>query len=89
MLKDIFLFMHLKLSILVSLTFISVTALLCGEGVWCYEIQQLQKLQNRAARIITGSSYDAPSKPLLETLSWKTNKETIQFESQIMVFKIN
>ena len=27
------------------------------------EIQQLQKLQNRAARIITGSNYDAPSKP--------------------------
>ena len=27
------------------------------------ELQQLQKLQNRAARIITGSNFDAPSKP--------------------------
>ena len=51
------------------------------------KVQQLQKLQNCAIRIITGSSYDTPSKPLLETLSWKTMKEMIQFESQIMVFK--
>ena len=32
------------------------------------EIQQLQKLQNRAARIIAGSNYDAPSKPLIKDL---------------------
>ena len=60
-------FIHLKLSILVSLTIISVTAVLCvgGRGCGATEIQQLEKLQNRAARIITGSSYDAPTKPLL------------------------
>ena len=29
------------------------------------EIQKLQKLQNRAARILTDSNYDAPSKPLI------------------------
>ena len=34
------------------------------------EIQKLQKLQNRAARKITGSN--APSKPLIETLGWRT-----------------
>ena len=51
------------------------------------EMQQLLKLQNRAARIITGSNYDAPSKPVLEALSWKPIKEMIQFESQFMVFK--
>ena len=56
-------FMHLKLSILMSLTLISVTDVLC-ESIWCYR-NQLQKLQNRAARIITGINYDAPSKPLL------------------------
>ena len=51
------------------------------------EIQQLQKLQNRAARLITGSNYDTPSRPLINYLSWKTIEDLIQHESQIMVFK--
>ena len=51
------------------------------------EIQQLQKLQNRAARIITGSNYDAPSKPLIKDLGWKTIKDLIQYELQIIVYK--
>ena len=55
----------------------------CGAA----EIHQLQKLQNRAARIITGSNYDAPSKPLIESLGWKTINDMIQFESRVMVFK--
>ena len=33
----------------------------CGETL----LNKLQKIQNRAARIITGSDYDAPSEPLL------------------------
>ena len=32
----------------------------CGEAL----LNKLQKIQNRAARIITGSDYDAPSEPL-------------------------
>ena len=36
------------------------------------EINHLQKLQNRAARIITGSRYDAPGLPLVKRLGWKT-----------------
>ena len=36
------------------------------------EINQLQKLQNRAARIVTNSSFDAPSRPLIERLGWRT-----------------
>ena len=55
----------------------------CGAA----EIHQLQKLQNRASRIITGSNYDAPSKPLIESLGWKTINDMIQFESRVMVFK--
>ena len=55
----------------------------CGAA----EIHQLQKLQNRAARIITGSNYDAPSKSLIESLGWKTINDMIQFESRVMVFK--
>ena len=51
------------------------------------EINQLQKLQKRAARIVTNSSYDAPSRPLIEGLGWKTIQELIQNESETMVFK--
>ena len=45
-------------------------------SVWgCYgltEINQLQKLQNRAACIVTGSSCDAPGRPFIKKLGWKT-----------------
>ena len=51
------------------------------------EINRLQKLQNRAARIITNSSFDTPSRPLIEGLGWKTIEELISYESKIMVFK--
>ena len=51
------------------------------------EINQLQKLQNRAARIITNSSFDAPSRPLIEGLGWKTVEELASGESKTMVFK--
>ena len=51
------------------------------------EIHQLKKLQNRAPIIVTCSNYDAPSKPLIKTLGWKTMEELIQNETQIMVFK--
>ena len=36
--------------------------------------QKLQKLQNRAARIITGSDYMAPTKDMLEKLGWSNLK---------------
>ena len=49
-------------------------------------IQQLQKLQDRAARIITGNNYDAPSKPLIIDLGWNTIEALIQYELQIIVF---
>ena len=35
----------------------------------------LQKLQNRAARIITSDTYDIRSKQILEKLGWKTLEE--------------
>ena len=50
-------------------------------------INQLQKLQNRAARIITNSSFDTPSRPLITELGWKTVEELIGNESKTMVFK--
>ena len=51
------------------------------------DINQLQKLQNRAARIVTNSSYDAPSRPLIEILGWMTIRELIDQDSRSMVYK--
>ena len=60
-------------------------------SVWGFcgstEINQLQKLQIRAARIVTGSSFDTPSRPLIERLGWKTIEQLISYESKIVVFK--
>ena len=51
------------------------------------KIKRLQKLQNRAARIVSGSSFDAPSQPLIKELGWRTIDELITSESNTMVFK--
>ena len=51
------------------------------------QINRLQKLQNRAARIVTNSSFDIPSNLLIETLGWKTINELIDTETKTMVFK--
>ena len=51
------------------------------------EIQKSQKLQNRAARKITGSNYDAPSKPLIATLGWRKLEELFRSETIVMVSK--
>ena len=51
------------------------------------EFNQLQKLQNRAARIITSSNFDTPSRPLIDQLGWKTIDELVASETKTMVFK--
>ena len=51
------------------------------------DINQLHKLQNRAARIITNSSFHTPSRPLIADLGWKTIEELIGNETKTMVFK--
>ena len=55
----------------------------CGAA----EISQLQKMQNHAARIVTGSKFDTPGLPLVKQLGWKTIGELIDNESNAMVFK--
>ena len=50
------------------------------------EIQHLQKLQNRAARIVTNSSFDAAIKPMFESLGWKTIQQLINTQSKIVTF---
>ena len=51
------------------------------------DINQLQKLQNRAARIVTNSSFDSPSGPLIRSLGWKTIRELVNEESRSVVYK--
>ena len=51
------------------------------------EISHLQKLQNRTARIITNSRYDAPSDNLIKQLGWRKIDERLQYESRVMVYK--
>ena len=51
------------------------------------DLKRLQILKNRAARIVTNSSYDAHSLPLIKGLGWLTVKELIRFETATTVFK--
>ena len=51
------------------------------------DLKRLQILQNRAARIVTNSAYDAHSLPLIKGLGWLTLKELIRFETATTVFK--
>ena len=50
-------------------------------------ILELQKLENRAARILTNSTFDAPSSPIIKKLGWVRIADLISFESNQLVFK--
>ena len=50
-------------------------------------IEKLQKLQNRAAKLVTNSQFDATALPVIRALQWPTVRELIDFESQKMVFR--
>ena len=47
----------------------------------------LQKLQNRAARIVTNSGYDSSASALIKTLNWPTVAGMIKVETACMVYK--
>ena len=49
--------------------------------------EKLQKLQNRAARILTSSSYDADASYLLQQLGWKDLIAQRQIQLGLMVLK--
>ena len=55
----------------------------CGDS----RLSMLQKLQNRAARIVTNSSYDAPAANLIEELKWPTVYDMIKQEKATIVFR--
>lgn len=48
---------------------------------------KLQKLQNRAARVLTYSSYDANADQLIEKLGWKKLESQRNFQKAVMVYK--
>ena len=50
-------------------------------------INRLQKLQNRAARIVTSSAYDASALPIIRKLGWPTINELIESETLKMVYR--
>ncbi|CAB3999982.1 RNA-directed DNA polymerase from transposon X-element, partial [Paramuricea clavata] len=49
--------------------------------------EKLQKLQNRAARVLTFSSYDTNADGLIEKLGWKKLSSQRQFQKAVMVYK--
>ena len=55
----------------------------CGES----RLLMLQKLQNRAARMVTNSSYDAAAANLIKELKWPTVHDMIKQETTTIVFK--
>ena len=63
----------------------------CSCPVWgvagVSAINKLQKLQNRAARIVTNSAYDASGLPIIRKLGWPTINELIEPETLKMVYK--
>ena len=50
-------------------------------------LQKLQKIQNRAARIVTNSPFDEASLPLISQLGWLNIREMVDFEIATMVYK--
>ena len=51
------------------------------------QLQTLQKLQNRVARIVTNSNYDAPAMPLIRSWKWLTVSEIFRNETAIIMYK--
>ena len=55
----------------------------CGDS----RLLMLQKLQNRAARKVTNSSYDAPAANLIKELKWPTVHDMIKEKMATIFFK--
>ena len=50
-------------------------------------LQTLQKLQNRAARIVTKSKFDTPAMALIHNLNWPTVSDIIRSETATTMYK--
>ena len=49
---------------------------------------KLQKFQNRAARVITGSTYDLRSIDVLNHLGWETLEQKRNYTKSMLMYKI-
>ena len=56
----------------------------CGIGLK----EKLQKYQNRAARILTGATYDIRTADVFETLAWETLEKRRDYLKSIFMYKI-
>ena len=56
-------------------------------GLPRYQLQRLQKLQNRAARLVTRSRIFCPVTPLLEELHWLPILQRVKFKMLLYVYK--
>ena len=72
-----------KLLILLHLYYFSAVWSCIGNGL----SQKLEKLQNRAARIITGSSWDASSAPILHALKCDSLADRHAKQLKSLMFK--
>ena len=52
-----------------------------------WNLIEVQKLQSRAARIVTNSSYDSSASALIKTLNWPTVADITKVEKACMVYK--
>ena len=57
----------------------------CGIGLK----DKLQKFQNRAARVITGSTYDVRSIDMLNYLGWETLEQRCNYTKSMLMYKIS
>ena len=60
-------------------------------SVWgcCSEakLDVLQKIQNRAARIVTSSPHDASAAPIIQNLGWSTISNLVRKETATLTYK--
>lgn len=57
------------------------------DGMAQYLSDKLQKLQNRAARVITKTSYDASSSHILDILGWNKLSSTRAYDKSVVMHK--
>ena len=57
----------------------------CGKGLQ----DKLQKYQNRAARVISGASYETRSTDVLESLEWETLEKRRLRNKAVLMYKLN
>ena len=53
-----------------------------------YLLTKLQKLRNRAARVITGNSYETNSEDILSELNWQPLKERFRIKKAMFAYNV-